>query len=163
MRKKLILLLQMAFLVRIPVLVWAAILLAGPALSGNAFGSGLFFIEAAPRGQWFGDDWHRMVYISVAAFLAAAACLVNFNLVSLGAEDRYGLPRRRRRPGLVLALAHLAPLSLTIYVIYRSGWRGSLFTALVVGWVMAALLIFASDWVKNAFVEPPADEARLAA
>lgn len=142
MRKWLADSLEKVFLLRVPVIGWLLIAAVGPLASATPIGSGLFYVDG---------EFLRMLFISLAAFLASAACLVSFHLIRWGAEYRFGVSMRTQHPGLWFAIAHAAPLLLLFYVVRSTNsnwplWR-SLATAVgwaAPGWVLAGVVIAVS-------------------
>lgn len=150
MRQRLINWLRNIFFWRVPLAAWFLLLAIGPALVNSSV-NGLLYVP------WKPDIWTflRYVCLSASIFLAAAACLVNFHLISWCAQARFRTgDLRTRRPGLIFAIAHLAPIVLLATIVWTSDRAFASLPALVLGYLAATIIVVASEFARAAFTSP---------
>ena len=150
MRQRLISWLRNIFFWRVPLTAWFLLLAIGPALMNSSV-NGLLYVP------WTSEIWTflRYVCLSASIFLAAAACLVNFHLISWCAEARFRTgDLRTRRPGLIFAVAHLAPILLLATIVWTSDRAFASLPALLLGYLAATIIVVASEFARAAFTSP---------
>lgn len=150
MRHRLINWLRNIFFWRVPLCAWFFLLAIGPALM-NSKVNGLLYVP------WKPEIWAflRFVCLSASIFLAAAACLVNFHLIAWCANARFRTGDiRTRRPGLLFAVAHVAPIVLLATILWTSDRAFGSLPALLLGYLAATAVVVASEFARAAFTSP---------
>src|SRR5207302_445262 len=99
---------------------------------------------AVGKGVFLLTSFLGMAAVSVAAFLASAACLISFNLILLGGEERFGLSEHRLDSPWTFGFAFLPPLFVVSAALSVSGFRPELVAGVPSGWAAAILVIILS-------------------
>lgn len=148
------------FRVRVPVLLWLAILAAGPALVGSPM-AGLLFVDG-PHGAL--HDARVMAAISAAAFLAAAACLTTFHIILW---ELNGRTLGHSNPVLrwISFLAAIGAPAVLLASIFKypqdtDADSAMLYAGALAGFAGAGLVVLISEAVR-AQLEPPGSAAPL--
>ena len=147
--------LQRCYFVRVPVLIY--LLIGGLVLLRNtSFGSGLFYL---PHDH--DDAFRALCKIAIAVFLAAAACVLTFNLTSWCAKARFGVDMRIRSKWWTLApfvTGHVSPLVFLWALLRTSADGGSTcdrpWLAILLGYLVVGVIVTAGEMLRNIFMAP---------
>ena len=146
------------YFLRVPVIFWVVLLIAGP--TGNAKASDFF------SGLLFVPDPPHFFLLSMVSFLLAASCLASFNLIRAGSKERFHFSIPAGGDYWFFALAHAAPLVFLYTVVANTqSQRGHaviselwLVVAGMGGYLVAFVVILISRGLQLWFADPKAPD-----